>query len=54
MLEAAFEFGATASIDIGVASGGVHIMAGIYFSLRAQGAGTDLAPTLVGYLRMGG
>jgi hypothetical protein len=52
-LEAALEFGATASIDIGVASGGVHMMAGIYFSLQRQNAG-DLKSTLSGYLRMGG
>src|SRR5690606_13892631 len=53
-VEAAFEFGATASIDLGVASGGVHIMAGIYFRLERKEPGTDLAPTLTGYLRMGG
>lgn len=54
VVEAAFEFGATASIDLGVASGGVHIMAGIYFRLERKEPGTDLAPTLTGYLRMGG
>lgn len=54
VVEAAFEFGVTASIDLGVASGGVHIMAGIYFKLERQEPGTDLAPTLSGYLRMGG
>jgi hypothetical protein len=54
MVEAAFEFGATASLDLGVASGGVHIMAGIYFKLERKEPGTDLAPTLTGYLRMGG
>jgi hypothetical protein len=54
LVEAAFEFGATASIDLGVASGGVHIMAGIYFKLERKEPGTDLAPTLTGYLRMGG
>jgi hypothetical protein len=54
LVEAAFEFGATASIDLGVASGGVHIMAGIYFKLEKKEPGTDLAPTLTGYLRMGG
>jgi hypothetical protein len=52
MLEAAFEFGANASINLGVASGGVHIMAGIYFSMQTD-AGTTKA-TLAGYLRMGG
>jgi hypothetical protein len=54
IVEAAFEFGATASIDLGVASGGVHIMAGIYFKLERRDPGNDLAPTLTGYLRMGG
>jgi hypothetical protein len=56
MLEAALEFGASASIDLGVASGGVHIMAGIYFSIQRRTIeGEDvLAATLGGYLRMGG
>jgi len=56
MLEAALEFGASVSIDLGVASGGVYIMAGIYFSIQRRTiAGTDVdAATLAGYLRMGG
>jgi hypothetical protein len=54
MVEAAFEFGAVASIDLGLASGGVHIMAGIYFKLERKEPSNDLAPTLSGYLRMGG
>ena len=51
-----FEFGATASIDLGVASGGVHIMAGIYFKLERKGdpPNDKLLPTLSGYLRLGG
>ena len=56
MLEAALEFGASASIDLGVASGGVYIMAGIYFSIQRHeidGVEVDAA-TLAGYLRMGG
>jgi hypothetical protein len=53
-LEAAIEFGATASIDIGVASGGVHVMAGIYFSLQRRDPSGDMEATLTGYLRMGG
>ena len=52
LLEAAFEFGANASINLGVASGGVHIMAGIYFAMQTD-AGITKA-TLSGYLRMGG
>jgi hypothetical protein len=54
VVEAALEFGAVASLDLGVASGGVHIMAGIYFKLERKDPGNDLAPTLSGYLRMGG
>jgi hypothetical protein len=55
-LEVSIEFGAAASIDIGVASGGVHVMAGIYFSLQRTGSGANvhMAATLSGYLRMGG
>ena len=56
MLEAALEFGASASIDLGVASGSVHIMAGIYFSMQRreiEGVEVDAA-TLEGYLRLGG
>jgi len=56
LLEIALEFGASASIDLGVASGGVHIMAGIYFSLQRHTVkGVDVTgATLAGYLRMGG
>lgn len=56
MLEAALEFGASASIDLGVASGGVYMMAGIYFSVQRrtiEGQEVDAA-TLAGYFRMGG
>lgn len=54
IVEAAFEFGAQASIDLGVASGGVYIMAGIYFKLERVEPSNDLVPTLSGYLRLGG
>ena len=48
-LEASLEFGASLSIDFGVASGGVHVMAGIYFAYDStKGA------ALTGYLRIGG
>jgi hypothetical protein len=53
IVEAAFEFGASASINLGVASGGVYIMAGIYFKLETQTDGSKAA-TLTGYFRMGG
>jgi hypothetical protein len=53
VIEAAFEFGASASVNLGVASGGVYIMAGIYFKLETKPDGTKKA-TLEGYFRMGG
>jgi hypothetical protein len=48
ILEAAFEFGASISVDFGVASGGVHVMAGIYFRMERDAA------SLTGYFRLGG
>jgi hypothetical protein len=53
-LEVSLEFGATAALDIGVASGEVHIMAGIYFSLQRKEGSSDLAAILTGFLRVGG
>jgi hypothetical protein len=47
-LEASFEFGAAIAIDFGVASGGVHVMAGIYFKMEPDKA------SLTGYFRLGG
>jgi hypothetical protein len=59
MLEAAFEFGAVAAIDLGVASGEVHIMAGIYFKMEKRkvpefGNQEMAVSSLTGYLRCGG
>ena len=48
ILEAAFEFGASISVDFGVASGGVHVMAGVYFRME------QTACSLTGYFRLGG
>jgi hypothetical protein len=48
ILEAAFEFGAAISVDFGVASGGVEVMAGLYFRMEQDEA------TLIGYFRLGG
>lgn len=48
ILEAAFEFGAAISIDFGVASGGVSVMAGIYFRMEGDAA------SLTGYFRLEG
>jgi hypothetical protein len=49
-IEASLEFGAAIEIDIGVASGGVHVMAGIYFSWQEP----QNRAWLEGYVRMGG
>jgi len=49
-LEISLEFGAAVSIDIGVASGGVSIMAGIYFSLQTDPNQVNLT----GFLRADG
>ena len=48
ILEASLEFGASISVDFGVASGGVHVMAGIYFRMEQDAA------SLTGYFRLGG
>jgi hypothetical protein len=53
VLEAALEFGAAVSIDFGVASGSVSVMAGIYFRLETDEAGDESAQ-LTGYYRMRG
>ncbi len=48
ILEASFEFGAAISIDLGVASGGVSVMAGLYYRMEK-----DVA-SLTGYFRLAG
>jgi hypothetical protein len=50
MFEASLEFGAAFEVDLGVASGGVHVMAGIYYSWQEA----EQRAWLEGYLRMGG
>jgi len=47
-VEGSFEFGGNFALDIGIASGGVHIMAGIYFAITGQ------KTQLTGYVRCGG
>jgi len=55
LVEASLEFGGHLAIDLGVASGGVYIMAGIYFKGEQKTAPTThVAVTLTGYLRAGG
>lgn len=52
VLEAAFEFGAAISINFGVASGGVSVMAGVYFRLETEAGETNAQ--LTGYFRLRG
>lgn len=52
LLEAAFEFGASLSVDFGVASGAITVMAGFYFGLQLQAG--DPEGSLIGYFRMRG
>lgn len=47
-VEAAIEFGGNISLNLGVASGGVYVMAGVYFALK------EARTELTGYLRCGG
>jgi hypothetical protein len=51
-LEAALEFGACIALNFGVASGSVHVMAGIYFAMGRED--TRDVVKLTGYLRVGG
>ena len=54
LLEIGLEFGASASLDLGVASGGVQIMAGIYMRLgKVEGCAQPVAQ-LSGYVRLSG
>lgn len=51
-IEAAFEFGAAISLNVGVASGGVSVMGGFYFKMEIiEGESTT---TLTGYIRING
>lgn len=52
MIEAALEFGAAASINLGVASGAVSIMAGIYYKIELVDG--QNSTTLTGYVRING
>lgn len=48
MVEGALEFGGNFAFNIGVASGGVHVMAGIYFQMKHTGS------TITGFVDIGG
>ena len=54
MLEAAFEFGGNFALNLGVASGGVSIMAGIYFQVLKGDATTPDSTKLAGFVRISG
>lgn len=55
LVEASLEFGASISISIGVASGGVHVYAGVYFSYgKDPDNGGIETCILTGYVRLGG
>ena len=51
-MEAAFEFGAALSMNFGVASGGVSVMGGFYFSMEIVDDHTETI--LTGYIRING
>ena len=52
-VEAAFEFGAAVSLNLGVASGGVSVMGGFYFKFELVSEGHEEL-TLTGYIRING
>lgn len=56
MLEAAFEFGGNFAFDVGVASGGASVMAGIYYKLETKEVdGKQVEQSeLTGYFRLTG
>lgn len=53
-IEALFEFGGKFAFDIGIATGGVYLMAGFYFSYKKNPDNNAMETILEGYLRMGG
>ena len=55
LIEGAFEFGGNFALDLGVASGGVHVLAGIYFKLSPspKDASKNVS-VLDGFVRLGG
>ncbi|MGF1638760.1 MAG: hypothetical protein ACFCUU_16920 [Cyclobacteriaceae bacterium] len=54
MVEAAFEFGASLSINLGVASGGVSVMGGFYFKMEIDHDNDSTTVMLTGYFRING
>ncbi len=56
LIEASLDFAANAAIDLGVASGELHIIAGIYFKLEKKQINNQLQDTieLTGFVQAGG
>ncbi|MCC5931724.1 MAG: FlxA-like family protein [Cyclobacteriaceae bacterium] len=54
MMEAAFEFGASVSINLGIASGGASVMGGFYFKMEIENESGNTLTQLCGYLRING
>jgi hypothetical protein len=52
MVEMALDFGASAAVDLGVASGSLTVVGGVYFQLAGSGAAADL--TLTAFVRSNG
>lgn len=53
LAEGALEFGGNLSLDLGVASGGVYLMGGVYFAIAAEPGGKQRID-ITGYVRCGG
>ncbi len=53
LIEASLEFGAMCAINLGVASGSVHLLAGIYFSYGKNDADVETV-VLSGFVKLGG
>ncbi|MEA3365808.1 MAG: hypothetical protein U9Q79_09235, partial [Candidatus Hydrogenedentes bacterium] len=54
LMEAAFEFGGSFSMNVGVASGGCSIMAGVYFKMELNEEEDTTDVILTGYVRVSG
>lgn len=53
LLEASLEFGGNQALDLGVASGGIYLMAGIYYRMENVAPDKQICQ-LTGYVRCGG
>jgi hypothetical protein len=54
LIQASFDFGAMASIDLGVASGSVQLVAGIYFSYGEANGSPPTTCILTGFVKLDG